>query len=229
MSSSHPVTAMRTVTGLYMDLLNPSTKSVSAIDIAYSLARIKRFTGHTTISVAQHSIEVMLALYARADFPAILKAGLVTPREALLYALLHDAHEAYTGDISKPMNNTIASTAGWKESPVNKIKRDIQRVIHAHFRMAGPNSCLREAIAVADRKLVDIDRWLFEGIRSASMNEAEAQGQFLRTLERLLTPNGASFVGQFDGWPGNENEQRPSLKDFGRIGRTPKEQVSGNA
>ncbi|KKL71433.1 hypothetical protein LCGC14_2094930, partial [marine sediment metagenome] len=84
-------TLMRTVSGLYMDLLNPSTESVSAIDIAYSLARIKRFNGHTNISVAQHSIEVMMALYARADFPAMLpRSG--AARSALLFALLHDTH-----------------------------------------------------------------------------------------------------------------------------------------
>ena len=197
-------TTMRTVSGNKMDLLDPSADAVSAIDIAYSLARINRFTGHTTITVAQHSLEVMFALYARPDFPGAFVDG---HRHALLYALLHDAHEAYTGDISRPMNNAIAEVAGFAESPVNGIKRDVQSAIHTHFGLEEPSPKLREAIAVADRKLLNIDRWLFEGVRAASMNAHEAQGGFLRMLDKLLSPGGASFVGQYDEWPGNENEQ----------------------
>jgi len=197
-------TLMRTVSGLYMDLLNPSTESVSAIDIAYSLARIKRFNGHTNISVAQHSIEVMMALYARADFPYPAISGHTSARQALLYALLHDAHEAYTGDISLPMNNAIAAMGRGRESPVNGIKRDVQAIIHRFFGLSDPHPTLRTAIGIADRKMLNIDRWLSEGVRARSMPDIEAQGQFLRTLEALLSPNGAAFVGQYDDAPGSE-------------------------
>ena len=226
-------TTMRTVSDNSMDLLNPSADAVSAIDIAYSLARIKRFNGHTTISVAQHSFEVMLALYARPDFPAMLmKNGMhMTAQSALLYALLHDAHEAYTGDISRPMNNAIAQLADGLESPVNPIKRDVQVAIHRHFELpAGIHPRLREAISIADRKLLNIDRWLFK-IRWESTSEEQSQGLFLRTLEALLLPNGAAFVGQFDEWPGNESEQSPSLPNlpatFGQQERTPAEKAKG--
>lgn len=218
-------TTMRTVSGNHMDLLNPSVDAVSRYDIAYSLARIKRFTGHTTISVAQHSIEVMMGLYMRPDFSEVWRG---TARTALLYALLHDAHEAYTGDISRPMNNAIAEFSSGVESPVNGIKRRVQRVIHEHFGLLEePGTALRAAIGVADRKMLDIDRWLFNGVRTRSMTEDEVQWEFLRTLNKLLEPDGASFVGQYDEWPDNEIEQRCKIKDFGLYFRTPEDQRTG--
>jgi len=62
-------------------------------EIAHALAQINRFTGHCKrpYSVAEHSILV-------ADIAA--REGAST--SAQLAALLHDAHEAYTGDVSSP-------------------------------------------------------------------------------------------------------------------------------
>ncbi|KKK53220.1 hypothetical protein LCGC14_3096980, partial [marine sediment metagenome] len=114
---------------------------------------------------------------------------------------------AYTGDISLPMNNAIAAMSGpdpYRESPVNGIKRDVQAIIHRFFGLSDPHPTLRTAIGIADRKMLNIDRWLSEGVRARSMPDIEAQGQFLRTLEALLSPNGAAFVGQYDDVPGSE-------------------------
>jgi hypothetical protein len=62
-------------------------------DIAHSLAMLPRFTGHTLrpYSVAEHSLHVA-DLAQRAGASATLQ----------LAALLHDAHEAYTNDLSSP-------------------------------------------------------------------------------------------------------------------------------
>lgn len=62
-------------------------------EIAHALSLINRFTGHTSrpYSVAEHSL--LCAQVAR-------DMGL--PARAQLAALLHDAHEAYTGDLSSP-------------------------------------------------------------------------------------------------------------------------------
>lgn len=66
----------------------------------YLLARINRFTGHTTrpYSVAEHSL--LVAEIAR-------RAG-ATPMVQLA-ALMHDAHEAYTGDVSSPVKWTLGA------------------------------------------------------------------------------------------------------------------------
>lgn len=62
-------------------------------DIAHALAQINRFNGHTTrpYSVAEHSLLV-------ADVAAWRGASAVVE----LAALLHDAHEAYVGDMPSP-------------------------------------------------------------------------------------------------------------------------------
>lgn len=62
-------------------------------EIAHSLAQINRFTGHAKrpYSVAEHSL---LVAYIAASEGA-------TPVQQLA-ALLHDAHEAYVGDLASP-------------------------------------------------------------------------------------------------------------------------------
>jgi hypothetical protein len=63
-------------------------------EIAHALAQINRFTGHCTrpYSVAEHSLLV-----------ADLADGAGASPIVQLAALMHDAHEAYTGDASSPV------------------------------------------------------------------------------------------------------------------------------
>lgn len=86
-------TKIVTYTGKAFDLLNPSPDMVRIEDIAHSLANICRYTGHTRYfySVAQHCV-----LMAEADLPG-------DP----LQRLLHDAAEAYIGDIAKPWKQLL--------------------------------------------------------------------------------------------------------------------------
>lgn len=67
-------------------------------EIAHALAQINRFTGHCKrpYSVAEHSVLV-----------ASIAAGEGASIDAQLAALLHDAHEAYTGDVSSPAKLAI--------------------------------------------------------------------------------------------------------------------------
>lgn len=76
-----------------LDLLNPSPEQVDWSDVALGLARTARFSGQTSrrYSVAEHSIRVALAV----------------PENARLGALLHDAHEAYLGDWTSPLQRAL--------------------------------------------------------------------------------------------------------------------------
>jgi len=87
-------TWMQTFTGKRVDPLNMRPEDIDILDIAQALGNICRFGGHTRrfYSVAEHSLEV---------------ANLVS-NKAKLPALLHDAQEAYIGDIIRPIKGSLS-------------------------------------------------------------------------------------------------------------------------
>lgn len=86
-----PVVPMSTAHAGEIEAYPMRMASVDARDIAAALSKLCRFTGHTRrfYSVAEHSLRVC----AHAE-----RCG--EPPEVVHLALLHDAHEAYIGDLS---------------------------------------------------------------------------------------------------------------------------------
>jgi len=81
-----------TWTGRHVDLLWPELADIHIDDIAWSLAGINRFNAHTSrlYTVAEH---------------CLLGAELSLPQHKLEF-LLHDAPEAYLGDVTGPLKGT---------------------------------------------------------------------------------------------------------------------------
>jgi 5'-deoxynucleotidase YfbR-like HD superfamily hydrolase len=90
---------VQTASGAAVDLLNPDPATIHPDDIVTALTRLVRFNGHTVVpyTVAQHSV-----LVARLTLTLALQAGRGAVSSWPL-ALLHDAHEAYMGDIVNPV------------------------------------------------------------------------------------------------------------------------------
>lgn len=84
---------MQTVTGRQFWPLDPRPEDIDIIDIAHALSMMCRFGGHCDrfYSVAEHSV---------------LVSENVPPQDAL-WALLHDASEAYIADIVRPAKRFI--------------------------------------------------------------------------------------------------------------------------
>jgi hypothetical protein len=103
-------THMETASGLYFDVLNPDPDTVRLGDIAHHLARINRYTGaaRRPISVAEHALLVADRLRCQCHTAAVVLAG-----------LHHDDHEAYTGDIGRPLKNALTTTLGLIEDRIN--------------------------------------------------------------------------------------------------------------
>lgn len=88
---------------------------IDVTDIAHHLAQINRFTGacNRPYSVAEHSLLV-------ADLAAREGHGVMVQ----LLCLLHDAHEAYTGDQSSPSKNAIGlAWAQFEHAHADRVRR----------------------------------------------------------------------------------------------------------
>lgn len=118
-------TFIQTFTGREIDLEKFSRNDVVHFDIAIPLSRIARFNGHTVdfYSVAEHC----------------LLAWFVSQKEGCdvatqLAALLHDAHEAYTGDLISPLKKHAAGLCDLDA----KIQSEIERFygVEGHDRAA---------------------------------------------------------------------------------------------
>lgn len=86
---------MSTFTGGKFYPLDPHPEDIHIEDIAHALSQNNRFNGHLRwpYSVAQHSVNVM----------KLVKRTMTDDHDILLFALLHDAAEAYIGDIIRPV------------------------------------------------------------------------------------------------------------------------------
>jgi len=84
---------METYTGRQFFFADPRPEDFDIEDIAWALAHIPRFTGHTRkpSNVAQHCLFV----------------AKMSPDEVFLEALMHDAAEAYLGDVSRPLKSLL--------------------------------------------------------------------------------------------------------------------------
>ena len=120
-------TAKQMPSGAIIDLETLTFEQVNFRDIAASLAKICRFTGATFshYSVAQHSILVASIL----------------PPQLQAYGLLHDAHEAYLGDIATPVKNLLRRTnspVSLGPHPLDLAETVIDAAIYKAARMPWP-------------------------------------------------------------------------------------------
>lgn len=128
------MTLIRTHSGKLVDLTQILPSDILIGDIAHALANICRYGGHPEkfYSVAQHSLRVARKC----------------PDEFALEGLLHDAAEAYIGDLVKPLKILLGE-------PVAKLEREIEQAIAIEFNLTFPwPACVK----VADDELLRIEQ-----------------------------------------------------------------------
>jgi len=164
------MTWMQTASGQAFDLVNPSADDVNFdLDVIPALARIPRFTGHVAAgpySVAQHCVEGAHAIMRE-----------TRRRDIAAAFLLHDAHEAYTGDIATPMAEAIAACSGLValqrtgsadvaatfnktvEAALKLLKRRIDGAVHEAAGLTYPlPDDVREAVKLWDLRMLATER-----------------------------------------------------------------------
>ena len=92
---------MQTHSGLAFYPLDPAPEDIVPTDIAHSLAMQCRYNGHVRrfYSVAEHCVLMSDWMLEHAD----VSYSDADARELALWALLHDAAEAYIGDMVRPL------------------------------------------------------------------------------------------------------------------------------
>ena len=133
-------TTIATSTRGWFDILHPDPRLVSLTDITTALSRLRRWTGQTPAdrqppTVLAHSLHVHQISQSLTYDPAV---------HAL--ALLHDAHEAYIGDVSSPVK--AAMRAVWRSytlhpaasgdlagvaDPFDAIDHQVHQAVIRHF------------------------------------------------------------------------------------------------
>jgi len=137
------MTWMLTANGSVVNLRTMERDSIRLLDIAQHLAQINRFTGACCRpeSVAEHSLFVCQLME---------EAGIRDP-SALLAGLMHDAHEAYTSDLSSPMKELIGEA--WA-----KEERRIQISVLDRFGLVGAFQVWHAEIKHADTVALSTER-----------------------------------------------------------------------
>ena len=90
---------LQTFSGKLVSILEPVLEDIRILDIAHSLSMICRYNGHTSrfYSVAEHSVLMCRSFYEHGYEDEIQRV-----------ALMHDAPEYLTGDVTKPLKAVIA-------------------------------------------------------------------------------------------------------------------------
>lgn len=167
-----------TYSGVYFDFVYPENSVISIEDIAHGLSNVCRFAGQCRhfYSVAQHSVYV---------------SQMMPTKELALIGLLHDATEAYIGDVTAPLKQLM---------PEYKV---IERRVHnAIFEYFGLDPDMPPIIKQVDLRMLATeqqclmpphdDEWqLIAGIEPYSMmidkwaTNLIAEDEFLKRFEEL--------------------------------------------
>lgn len=122
-----------TFRGQHVNILYPHPESFTISDIAHALSLLCRFTGHVQhfYSVAQHSIAV----------------SHLVPEELALTGLLHDASEAFLGDVSSPLKRLLPD--------YKQLEAGMEQVIAVKFGTTYP---MPDAVKQADLIMLATER-----------------------------------------------------------------------
>lgn len=157
--------------------LDPKPEEVDINDIAHSLAFQCRFNGHSNsfFSIAQHSVFV----------------SKIVPPEQALAGLLHDAAEAYTGDMVSPLKKNLPPE--FKE-----IEKEIDKAISEHFGIKNINHIeikradkialfteMRDLMKKPHSKWDDVDSYNPHPNKIVPLGPEEAEKEFLERFKEL--------------------------------------------
>jgi len=127
--------------GNEIDLRDPDPDAVEIEDVISNLAKITRYVGSQQ-TVAQHSVYVAEQLREQGE-DEILQ----------LHGLLHDAQEAYLGDVPRPTKNLDPGF----EATLDRYEDAVLEAIYDALGLELPDAATEERIKQADTKVALIE------------------------------------------------------------------------
>lgn len=164
---------IETVSGKPFDVMCPSSEMVDLDDIIHSLSLICRYNGHVPhfYSVAEHSV--------RASWYVLAHGG---SQEEQLAALMHDAAEAYVGDMVRPIKRS--GELGYIHG---QLELGVQHVIGEKLGFSLPFPAI---VHEADRSTYDWEvRWIRSG-KVQGWSPADARDAFRSRLHYIQIDGG---------------------------------------
>ena len=173
---------LQTVSGRWLNPFDPDPDQLDIGDIARALANLCRFGGHSRVfySVAQHSVIVSELVEQRGG-----------GAEDAFAALMHDATEAYLGDMPHPLKHRSALGEAFRAA-----EGDLERAIRARFRIKPEVPEIKlvdRALLATERRTFSADSWHWpelEGVEPLDLvltawSPDEAARAFERRYARL--------------------------------------------
>lgn len=135
---------LQTITGRAFYPLSPRAEDISATDIAHSLSMQCRYNGHVKkfFSVAEHC--VLMSDWILEQPRREWTAGNMRRADFALWALLHDAAEAYIGDMVRPLKLHMPD--------YRAVDDAVTAVIAERFHLAG--TALPPAVKMVDTRIL---------------------------------------------------------------------------
>lgn len=168
---------MQTYTGRRFYPLAPTADDIHPLDIAHALSLLCRFNGHVDrfYSVAEHCV---LLSYA------------VAPEHAL-WALLHDATEAYVGDMVRPLKRSMPEYVAVEDGVMAAIAEafGISGTMPPEVKLADSRILLNERSALMPHT---VHKWAVDDLEPLpnttviGMSPAAIEAEYISRLTDLL-------------------------------------------
>jgi uncharacterized protein len=178
---------IQTLSGRRVNPLDAAPEDIDPADIARALANTCRFGGHSKAfySVAQHSAIVCDLMEKRGATP-----------DELMAALLHDAAEAYLGDVPHPIKHRSELGAAFRAA-----EKKLEKVIAERFALPEASALIKpldRALLATERRIFSEVTWHWPELDGAEELDLRidpwaperAQAEFARRYERIAALRG---------------------------------------
>lgn len=153
-----------------VDLLDPQVHNIDILDIANSLSMQNRFNGHTPkpYNVADHSVRVAQCVSINDK-----QLHISSLKQLCLTALLHDASEAYLGDIIAPLKIMLPDYI--------ELENRWMEVISKRFNLIYP---LPIEVINADRDILAVEENWRRGHYFVPRTQRSSFNKFMKIFEK---------------------------------------------